>query len=588
MEQTVIEAMEEAADKCGDMPALKIKLDQSWRKTTWKEYREQVRLVARAFMALGLEAGDAVVIIGWNRPEWPISNLAAIFAGGVPTGIYTTSSPEQCRYITEHCEAAIAVVEDAEQLAKFKAVRDKLPGLKAIVMMTGSDADDDVYSWEDLPGFSEKVPESELEERIRAQKPGDLCTLIYTSGTTGDPKGVMISHDNLTWTARTIVDAVEGCSNDFLVSYLPLCHIAEQIMSVHAPMFMGACTWFAESIDKLGDNLRELRPTIFVGVPRVWEKMQAKMMAAGSESSPLRRKIVAWARRKGLEGGYAEQEGRPKPFLYGLAETLVFSRVREALGLDRCRLFVTTAAPISKETLEFFLSLSIPICEVFGMSECTGPATISLPDRYRTGAAGWALPGVEIRTADDGEILIRGRHVFMGYFKDEEATRGTLDGDGWLNTGDVGEIDSEGFLKITDRKKNLIITSGGENISPQMIEEKLLTIPAVNQVVVIGNRRKHLTALFTLAPERLAVEAASAGSPATDIASAAMCEKFRTYLQEQVDRVNETLARVQTIKKFTILPNEFTIEGGELTHTMKIKRRIINQKYAKEIDGMYA
>jgi long-subunit acyl-CoA synthetase (AMP-forming) len=589
MKKTIMEAMKSTAEKNRNKVALKTKIGGEWKEMTWGEYYDQVKITARAFIALGLEKGKAVSILGNNCPQWFISDLAAIFAGAVPGGIYTTNSPEQCKYIAGHSEANIAVVENAEQLAKFKEVRNELPDLKAIVMMNGSDPDEMVYSWAELSKIAQKVPENQLNERIKAQKPDDCCTLIYTSGTTGNPKGVMISHDNIVWTAGQVIDLINGGPDDVIISYLPLSHIAEQVVSLHGPYLMGATVWFAESIDKLGDNLTEVHPTVFVGVPRVWEKIQGKMMAAGAQNPPLKKKIAAWARKKGLAGGYAMQEGKPLPFLHGLANKLVFSKVREKLGLERCRLFISTAAPISMDTLEFFLSLNIPITEVYGMSECTGPGTTSLPEphKFRTGWAGPAVPGTEIAIGEDGEVLMRGRHVFKGYFKNEEATKQTIDPEGWLHSGDVGIIDAKGFLKITDRIKELIITAGGENIPPQVLEGKLKAIPIVNQVVVIGDRRKYMTALFTLDPDKLDAELAAAGSPAKNMKETANCKKFKAYLQEKVEAVNATLARVQTIKKFVIIPEEFTPESGELTPTMKLKRRIINEKYAKEIESMY-
>jgi long-subunit acyl-CoA synthetase (AMP-forming) len=569
--------------------ALKTKIGGEWEEMTWGEYYDQVKITARAFIALGLEKGKAISILGNNCPQWFISDLAAIFAGAVPGGIYTTNSPEQCKFIASHSEANIAVVENAEQLAKFIEIRNELPDLKAIVMMNGSDPDEMVYSWNELPKIAQKVSEDQLNERIKAQKPDDCCTLIYTSGTTGNPKGVMISHDNIIWTAGQVIDLINGGPDDVIISYLPLSHIAEQVVSLHGPYIMGATVWFAESIDKLGDNLTEVHPTVFVGVPRVWEKIQAKMLAIGATAPPLRKKIVAWAKKKGLAGGYALQEGKPYPFMYGLASKLIFSKVRDKLGLDQCRIFISTAAPISMDTLEYFLSLGIPITEVYGMSECTGPGTVSLPEphKFRTGWAGPAVPGTEVALGEDGEVLMRGRHVFKGYFKNEEATKQTLDPEGWLHSGDVGIIDAKGFLKITDRIKELIITAGGENIPPQVLEGKLKAIPIVNQVVVIGDRRKYMTALFTLDPDKLEAELAAAGSPAKNMKETVNCEKFKAYLQEKVEAVNATLARVQTIKKFVIIPHEFTPEGGELTPTMKMKRRIINEKYAKEIESMY-
>jgi long-subunit acyl-CoA synthetase (AMP-forming) len=589
MKKTVMEAMKATVEQFGDKVALKHKINGDWEETTWKDYYDQVLVTARAFIALGLEKGKAVSLLGNNCPQWFIGDLAGIFAGAIPGGIYTTNSPDQCHYIAEHSEANIAVVEDAEQLDKFKQIRDRLPDLKAIVLMNGSDSDEQVYSWDELPKLAEKVPQSELDERIKAQDPDDCCTLIYTSGTTGNPKGVMISHDNITWTSKKIIATVGGSSEDQIISYLPLSHIAEQAVSLHGPIYMGATTWFAESLDKLGENLTEVRPTIFVGVPRVWEKIQAKMLAAGASNPWLLQKIAAWAKKKGKIAGYAFQEGKPMPPLFNLANKVVYSKVRDKLGLDRCRIFISTAAPISMDTLEYFMSLNIPITEVYGMSECTGPATISLPEpfKYRTGWAGPVIPDGELAIADDGEVLMRGRHVFKGYFKNEKATEETLDKDGWLHSGDVGKIDATGFLKITDRKKELIITAGGENIPPQVLEGKLKGVPIINQVAVIGDKRKFLSALFTLDPEKIEAEAARAGSDAKDTASASKCPKFNAYLQKQVDEVNSTLARVQTIKKFIILPEEFTIEGGELTPTMKMKRRIINEKYEKEIESMY-
>ena len=584
----VSEVLDRTARAFGDQPAMKCKRDGLWQTTTWSEYRTQARLAARGFVQLGLQPGQGVAIVGYNCPQWFLSDIGAILAGGVPAGIYTTSSAEQCAYITGHCEAAIAVVENAEHLAKFLEVRSELPNLKAIILMWGTSGQEGVYSWEQLLSFGRELPEAELDARIEAQKPDDVCTLIYTSGTTGNPKAVMISHDNLTWTCSSALPALDIRQGDQCLSYLPLSHVAEQVVSLHGPMLFGGCVWFAESIEALGENLREVRPQYFLGVPRVWEKIQAKIAAAGAANPPLKKKISAWARGLGLQGGAAEQFGNPKPTFYGVAQKLVFSKVREKLGLDRCRMQVTSAAPIARDTLEFFLSLGIPLFEVYGMSECTGPATISTPKLYQTGKAGWALPGTEIKIAEDGEVCMRGRHVFKGYFKNPEATAETLDGEGWLHSGDIGTIDGRGLLQITDRKKDLLITAGGENIAPQVLEGHLKGIPVVSQAVVVGDAKKYLAALLTLDPEKVAQVAAEFGSSATDVHGAAKCEVFRKALQAQIDSVNSRLAQVQTIKRWTVIPGEFTIEGGELTPTMKIKRKVIREKYAAQIDALYA
>jgi long-subunit acyl-CoA synthetase (AMP-forming) len=364
--------------------------------------------------------------------------------------------------------------------------------------------------------------------------------------------------------------------------------VAEQVLSLHASMAAGAEVAFAESLEALPLNLREVRPSFFFGVPRVWEKMQAAMQAAGAQSSPLRRKLAAWARRQGLAGGYAGQRGRRPPLLYGLARRLVFSKVREKLGLDRARLCAVSAAPIGVPTLEFFLSLGVPVLEVYGMSECTGPATSSLPGAYHTGRAGRALPGTELRLAPDGEILMRGPHVCLGYFKDPQATRETIDAEGWLHSGDVGEIDAEGYLRVTDRKKELLITSGGKNVAPQPIETRLRAIPGVGHAVALGDRRNYITALLTLDSVRLPDVAARAGSSARDLGAAACCPHLRAFLEAEVEAVNRSLARYETVRRFEVLAQEFTIDGGELTATLKLRRRVVYQKYADAIERLYS
>jgi long-subunit acyl-CoA synthetase (AMP-forming) len=584
----VMDVFERTVRSYGPKPALRVKRNGSWRATSWDEYRQQVRQVARAMIAVGAQPGAGVCIIGYNCPEWFFADIGAIYAGTVPAGIYTTSSPEQCEYIASHCDANVVFVENQEQLSKFLAIRGKLPSLKALVLMQGETNQAGVYTWTKFLELGLRTPEAELDKRVAAQSPDAMATLIYTSGTTGTPKGVMLSHDNLTWTAAAAADLVGGKSTDEVISYLPLSHIAEQIVSLHGPMQFGGCVNFAESMEKLGDALREVRPHFFLGVPRVWEKIQERIMAVGAKNPPLKKKISAWARRQGLAGGYAEQQRVGKSPMYAIANALVFSKVRKTLGLDRARLLLTSAAPISRDTLEFFLSLGLPICEVYGMSECTGPATASVPSRYRTGKAGFVLPGAELKIAEDGEICMRGRHVFKGYFKDSLATAETLDKDGWLHSGDIGVIDAEGFLQITDRKKDLIITAGGENVAPALVEGYLKGLPVVSQAVVVGDRQRYLSVLLTLNQERIKQDAEACGSAASDAETAAKDEKFLQFLQRKIDEVNARLARVQAVKKFRVIPREFTVEGGELTPTMKVKRKVVTEKYKKEIDQLYS
>ena len=583
-----MDVMDRTVRSHGPKPALRVKRGGFWQTHTWGDYHKQVRRVARALLAIGAQPGQGVVIIGYNSPEWFFADVGAIYAGTVPAGIYTTSSPEQCEYIAGHCEAIVAFVDDREQLAKFVAIRDRLPTLKAIVLMHGEPDVGGVYTWTRFLELGLNTPEHELDKRVAMQSADAMATLIYTSGTTGRPKAVMLSHDNLTWTAQTAIGLIGVKPDDHAVSYLPLSHIAEQMASLHGPMAFGACISFAESMEKLGDALRDVRPHYFLGVPRVWEKIQERIMAAGAKNPPLKKKIAAWARRQGLAGGYAEQQHVAPSPMYALANALVFKKVRRQLGLDRARILVTSAAPISRDTLEFFLSLGLPICEVYGMSECTGPATASLPDKYHTGKAGVCLPGAELKIAEDGEICMRGRHVFMGYYRDDTASAEALDGQGWLHSGDIGHLDEQGFLQITDRKKDLIITAGGENIAPALVEGYLKGIPVVSQAVVIGDRQRYLSVLLTLNKERIPVDAEACGSPACDPETAARDEKFLQFLQRQIDAVNARLARVQAVKKFKVIPQEFTVEGGELTPTMKVKRKVVHEKYKKEIDKLYS
>ena len=587
MSQTIPRVFEEAARRRGDADAMRYKRDGEWLPISWNGYREAVWRAAGGLMRLGLEPGQGVAILGFNRPEWFVSDIAAIVAGGLPAGIYTTCTADQCRYVADHCEAPVIVVEHAQQLAKILAVRDRLPHLRAIVMMEGDSDEPGVYRWQELLELGDGVPGAEIEARIDAQRPEDPATLIYTSGTTGPPKAVMLSHRNLVWTAARVLEFLELRPGDQFLSYLPLSHIAEQMISLHGPLHVGGCSWFAESIEQLAVNMREARPHVFFGVPRVWEKIQAAIAAAGAESPPLRRKIAAWARGVGKRAGYADQRGERKPLLTPLADRLVFSKVRRKLGLDRARVCACSAAPITLDTLEFFLSLGIPILEVYGMSEVTGPGTISLRSRYKTGRAGFEIPGTELRIADDGEILMRGPHVFLGYYKDEAATRETVDEEGWIHSGDIGELDEDGFLKVTDRKKELLITSGGKNIAPAPIEAKLKSIPGVAAAVAVGDGRKYLAALLTLDPDLLPKTVSAAGSPAADLQEASACSRIRARLEAAVAEINSGLASYETIKRFAVLPVQFTPESGELTPTMKLRRRVIHQRFAGEIDGLY-
>lgn len=581
--------LDEAARRWGPLPALRFWDGTHWPALTWSDYHERVQALAAAFIDLGLETGRGVSILASDAPAWFIANQAAIAAGGIPTGHYVTNSPEQVRYVAEHSRSQIMVVDSEEQLRKVIQVQRDLPELKAVIATRPAAAGEGVRGWEELlEAGRHSASRDAVRERSAAQKLDDVATLIYTSGTTGAPKAVMLTHRNIAWTAAAIVETLGMEAGDRLVSYLPLSHIAEQIFSHHAPIQSGASTSFALDVEMLADTLRYVRPTLFLGVPRVWEKIQAKIEEIASQSPPLRRRVAAWAREVGLEGGAADQQGRPRPWSWGLANRLVFRKVREKLGLDQARMCFTSAAPASRSTLEFFLSLGIPLYEVYGMSECTGPTTFSLPGAFRVGKVGKAAPETELAITPEGEVLMRGPHVFPGYYRDEEATARTIDSEGWLHSGDLGEIDAGGFLTITGRRKDLIITSGGHNIAPQNIEQALKGIAPVSQAVVLGDRRSYLIALLTLDPARIAHVAREIGSPAADLRAASLCPRFQAYFHERIEALEARFARSEVPKRFAILPSELSIDGGELTPTMKIRRNVVQEKYAAIIDELYA
>lgn len=608
-------AMEETAQKFGNEAALRHKKKDAsaWTTVTWAEYLATTKTVAKALIKLGVAPSDGVSILGFNHPCWMYANGGAIFSGAISAGIYTTNGTEASKYIVEHSESSAVFVENAAQLKKFDSVRGELPKVRGYICWDPefqSQPDRQTYSWADFVAMADGVSDEQLKERLDALKPGHCAALIYTSGTTGNPKAVMISHDNITWTARAAIEAFGIKQDARIVSYLPLSHIAAQILDIHGSINAGYCVYFAwpDALrGSLATTLKDVRPTIFLGVPRVWEKMQEAIKTVGAKNTGLKKKIAEWAKAKGLAGGYAEQEGRSKPFGYGLANRLVFKKVRANLGLDQCKICATSAAPISKDTLDFFLSLGIALMEVFGMSECTGPQTMSYPDRYQTGSCGISLEGTEIRIVSpdqdgNGEIVFRGRNRFMGYFKNPDSTADTIDKEGYLHSGDVGKVDSKGFLRITGRIKELIITAGGENVAPVPIEDILKEcIRIVSNAVVIGDRRKFLTALFTLKtttdsatgfPTRMLAPAVvtaleAAGSSAKTTTQAMNDPKVLQLIQQGLDQANSrAVSNAQRIGKFTVLEDEFTLES-ELTPTLKLKRRVVAQKYEQIIDAMY-
>ena len=560
-------------------PAYYVRGASDWVPTSWADYAGNVKRVAKALTASGVTSGQVICILGNNRPEWCEMDLGAMAINAIPAGIYQTCSPEEIAYILNHSEAPIILVENADQRGKVESVRAELPHLKRIVMMSGAEASgDDTLTWEDFLALGDEVDGAVIDDAVSKLDPSAPATFIYTSGTTGPPKAVMLSHDNLAWTADTAVKIVSQTNTDTSLSYLPLSHIAEQMFTLHAPITSGARVYFAESIDKMPDNLKEVQPTVFFGVPRVWEKFHAGISAKLKLATGVKLKLVNFARKTGAEVSKRRCHGEPIGGLlalkYKLATKLIFSKLKPAIGMGNARICVSGAAPIAPDVLEFMASLDVVIMEVYGQSEGSGPTTFNLPGQTRFGTVGTRLEGIDVKIADDGEILAKGRNILLGYSKDEEATKAALDEEGWLYSGDLGSFDGEGFLTITGRKKDIIITAGGKNIAPKNIEAALMEHEDITQAVVIGDRRKFLSAIVAVDPEKL-------GEAGGDTA------RFEASIQAHVDAINERFARVEHVRKFSVLPRELDQDNGELTPTMKIKRRIVNENWAELIDSMY-
>ena len=585
---TIPARLQEAGRARGSAPAYHEKVDGSWKTTSWSEFSAQVRQASRALCSLGFEPGHTVCILGFNRPEWVIMDVAAMTAGGAPAGIYTTCSPPEVAYIVNHSEARVVLLENEGQWKKVLEKLRELPHLQHVVMMRPSERIDHpmVMSWKQFLAKGEQTPDATVDERLRSLKPEDLATLIYTSGTTGPPKAVMLSHRNLTWTADVARQIVSLGQDDCSVSYLPLSHIAEQMFTIHAPITARGSIWYADSMEKLKDNLVEAQPTVIFGVPRVWEKIHAGLSARLREATGVKASLVSWARGVATQVDQLRASNQEPGMLlnlqYSLAKTLFFSNIKAALGLNRARVMVSGAAPIGKDVLDFFSSLDLPICEVYGQSEDSGPTSFNLPNRRKSGSVGPAIPGVEIRLAADEEIQVRGPNVFMGYYKDAQATAETLQ-DGWLLSGDLGKFDKDGFLFITGRKKEIIITAGGKNIAPKNIEAALKRSPLIAEAVVVGDRRPYLIALLCLEPDVLAkfvAENGITGDPYTD-------PKVQAALQKAVEECNAEFARVEHVRKFAVLPRLLTEAAGELTPTQKIKRKVVHKNWAEAIEGLY-
>ncbi len=571
-----------------------------WRRMTWKEYRERVAEATLGLRRLGVGKGDHVAIMARNRPEHLIADLAAVHLGATAVSLYNTLAPEQIQYVAGHCGALVAVVECREFMERWEKVKAELPALEHVVLI--DDAEDFAdygwtSSWDDLlaSGLQElETPEGResFEQVWKETTPEDVATLIYTSGTTGPPKGVVLTNRNVIWTAASIDMTGAYPAGLRGISYLPLAHALERLATHYLSLYKAANVHFCPEVLQVFEYVPDVRPQAFAGVPRLFEKLQAGIVAGiNAEPNERRRKIALGALKAGQDAARLEREGKPVPIGLKLKrrlfDRLVFSKVRDKIGLDQCRFTVTGAAPMAPDTHDFFAGIGLPLYEGYGMTESSAPATLNMPGKRKAGSVGPRLPGVEIALARDGEVLIRGDNVTQGYYREPEKTAETLDAGGWLHTGDIGRLDDDGFLFIVDRKKELIVTSGGKNISPANIEALLKSHPLIGQAAAIGDGRKYVSALIVLDGEAAPAWAKDNGLEFKGLPTFAQDDRLRAEIQRAVEDTNQRLSQTEQIKRWTILPTEWTVDSEELTPTLKLKRRVIHQKYADEISALY-
>ncbi len=583
---TLADLLPRAARLYGSAPAIRFKDGDEWVSRSFEEVEETVRSLALGLIDLGVSKGDKVSILANTRPEWTYFDFAALSVGATVVPIYQTNSPEECQYVLENSDAKVVVVEDDEQLEKIRAVRDRLPLLEQVVRMTGSS--EDAISLEELAARGSSRDAAEWEQRWSAVTPDDVCTFIYTSGTTGPPKGCVITHGNY----RAMLDMVNATSviegEDVTYLYLPLAHSFALLIQLGSFDLGATIAYWERDPLKILPNLAELKPTYFPSVPRIFEKIYTAATSGMEKVGGLKKAIFNWSIRIGGKMRKAERAGRRPGFplrkQYELADKQVLSKIRGLFG-GKLRLAVSGAAPINPEILRFFDAAGVLVLEGWGMTETSTAATISSPDDFKIGTIGKPFPGCEVKIADDGEILVKGPNVFQGYYKNEEATRETIV-NGWLHTGDLGEIDADGFITITGRKKDIIITAGGKNITPANLENEIKQHPLVSQCVVVGDRRPYLVALVTLDPEEAVAYAKEHGLP-EDPEQLASNGPVREAIEQHLAKVNEKFARVEQVKKIAILPHDLSQESGELTPTLKVKRAVVAQKHEPEIEKLY-
>jgi len=581
-------------DRYGSRTALKVKRKGAWVDISWQEWGRNVRSFSLGLLCLGLEEGECVALLSENRPEWTFADLAVLSLNAFDAPIYATNLPDAVEHIIHDSASRFVVVSTESQLKKIEEVRGRLPHLKKAILMDPAlpHSEEWVTTFEEVQRLGEeKGDPKELGRRLDAVQPQNLATLIYTSGTTGLPKGVMLTHENFLSNIRGVREVIPIRETDIALSFLPLSHSFERMAGYYTVLYVGGTIAFAESIDKVPENIQEIRPTVMCSVPRLYEKMHARILGTVEAEPPAKKKIFHWSLDVGAQVSKLVQAKKDVPLSlkakYAIADRLVFRKLRERMG-GRLRFFVSGGAPLAREIAEFFHAAGILILEGYGLTETTPVISANRPTHFKLGSVGQPLPNLEVKIAPDGEILVRGPSVMKGYYNRPEETREVLSEDGWFATGDIGYLDQDNFLYITDRKKDIIVTAGGKNVAPQNLENLLKLNRYIEQVCVIGDRRKYLTALIVPSFPELEAFAQEKGIPFEDRKALIEHPEVRKIFQDAVDEVNAQLPRYETLKKFTVLPNEFSQETGELTPTLKVKRRVVGEKYKTLIDRMYA
>jgi long-chain acyl-CoA synthetase len=586
------------AEARGKAVAMREKELGIWQAVTWDDLLERVKEVAYGLMKLGFEPGEVTSVLSNNNPEWYYADIGTQCAGGICSGIYPTDSAKQVEYLCNDSKTTYLFVEDDEQLDKWLQVRDRTPDMRMVIIFDLEGLrdfhDDMVISMDRLRAIGREYMHERPElwqERLESRQPGDCAVLVYTSGTTGPPKGAMLSHRNVCFQMEHQHELLPQFPGDERLSFLPVCHVAERIISGYASMCTGAIMNFVESPETVPENVREVQPNTFGAVPRVWEKFYSGILIRLADSTALQKAAYNWAIGIGYKIAERKLNGEPIPAslraLFWIGKQIALRNVRKMIGIDHCRWLVTGAAPIAPDLIKWYLALGFDMLELYGQTECCGIATCMLPDHIKLGTVGKPVSYAEVKIDENGEILIRGEHVFMGYLNQPEKTAETIDSEGWLHSGDVGYIDNEGFVKITDRMKDIIITAGGKNITPSEIENQLKFSPYISDAVIIGDQRKFLSCLIMIDQENVEKYAQDHDVPFSNYASLCRAPQVQKLIEQEIEKVNQQFAQVEQVKAFRLIEQQLTAEDEELTATMKLKRGFVEKKYASLIDSMY-